>query len=161
MKQILMACLSSLAIGVSLSASAATQSTITGTASVIDGDTIEIHGSRIRLHAIDAIESGQKCLLPNGEEWRCGAESANVLAQKIGHSPVECRVTDTDRYGRFVAKCFQKGQDLNAWMVSNGWAVAYRQYGHDYILQEHEAKSAKRGIWSSRFVLPWVWRQGQ
>jgi endonuclease YncB( thermonuclease family) len=49
-----------------LGAQAASQGTITGTASVIDGDTIDIHGSRIRLHAIDAIESRQKCLLPNG-----------------------------------------------------------------------------------------------
>ncbi len=115
-----------------MGAQAASQGTITGTASVIDGDTIEIHGERIKLHAIDAIESRQKCRLPGGREWRCGTDAANTLAQKIDRSPVECRVSDTDRYGRFVAKCYQKGEDLNAWLVANGWAVASRQYGRDY-----------------------------
>lgn len=120
------ACLLMAALCAPVGAQAASQGTITGTASVIDGDTIEIHGKRIRLHAIDAIESRQKCLLPNGKEWRCGTDAANALAQKIGRSPVECRVNDTDRYGRFVAKCYQKGEDLNAWLVANGWAVSYR-----------------------------------
>jgi len=64
-------------------------------------------------------------------------------------------------YGRFVAKCYQKGEDLNAWLVANGWAVAYRQYGWDYVSQEREAKAAKRGIWPRRFVMPWDWRRGQ
>jgi endonuclease YncB( thermonuclease family) len=128
---------------------------------VIDGDTIEIHGSRIRLHAIDAIESRQKCLLANGTEWRCGTDAANAFAKKVGRSPVECRVNDEDRYGRFVAKCYQNGEDLNAWLVANGWAVAYPQYGRDYMAQEAEAKAAKRGIWASRFIMPWDWRRGQ
>lgn len=144
-----------------MAAPAVSQDTISGTASVIDGDTIDIHGVRIRLHAVDAIESRQRCLLPNRKEWRCGAEAANQLANKIGRAPVKCRVTDRDRYGRLVAKCFQRGEDLNAWLVVNGWAVAYRQYGLDYVSQEREAKNKKRGIWASRFVMPWVWRHGQ
>lgn len=117
--------------------------------------------ARIRLHAIDAIESRQRCLLSDGSEWRCGTNAAKALAEKIGQAPVECRVTDKDRYGRFVAKCFQRGQDLNAWLVAAGWAVAYRRYGKDYVSQESEAKAAKRGIWASQFVMPWDWRRGK
>jgi len=142
-------------------AQAAGANTITGTATVIDGDTIDIHGARIRLQAIDAIESRQRCILPNGREWRCGTDSANALAQRIGRAPVECRVSGKDRYGRFVARCFQKGEDLNAWLVANGWAVAYRQYGREYVPQENAARKARRGIWASRFVMPWDWRRGQ
>ena len=155
------ACLLTAAMCAPVGAQAASQGTISGTASVIDGDTIEIHAKRIRLHAIDAIESRQKCLLPNGEEWRCGTDAANALAEKIGRSPVECHVNDKDQYGRFVAKCYQQDEDLNAWMVASGWAVAYRQYGRDYVAQETEAKAAKRGIWASRFIMPWDWRRGQ
>lgn len=149
------------ALGASPSADAASRHMITGTASVIDGDTIEIHGARIRLHAVDAIESRQRCLLPDGTEWRCGTDAAKALSEKIGQAPVECRVTDKDRYGRFVAKCFQRGEDLNAWLVAEGWAVAYRQYGKDYVSRESEAKAAKRGIWASQFVMPWDWRRGK
>src|SRR5262245_8296080 len=52
------------------------QTPITGIASVIDGDTIEIHGQRIRLFGIDAPESGQLCVRPTGERWRCGQQAS-------------------------------------------------------------------------------------
>lgn len=138
----------------------ASADSIVGRASVIDGDTIEIHGKRIRLQAIDAIESRQRCILPSGKEWRCGRDSANALAGKIGTATVECRVSGLDRYGRFVAKCFQGGEDLNGWLVANGWAVAYRRYGKDYVDEERGARAKRLGIWASRFVMPWDWRRG-
>ncbi|MBW0159629.1 thermonuclease family protein [Sinorhodobacter sp. B57] len=141
-------------------ASSATAQTIAGTASVIDGDTIEIHGQRIRLHAIDAIESRQRCLLLDGRTWNCGRDSARALAEKIGRASVSCRVKGIDRYQRYVAVCTQKGEDLNAWMVLNGWAVAYRRYGMDYVNEEARARKAKTGIWGGKFVMPWDWRRG-
>lgn len=131
---------------------------VAGTASVIDADTIEIHGQRIRLHAVDAIESSQRCTRPNGAEWRCGRDSALALADRIGRAPVACEVRDVDRYGRLVAICRQGDADLNAWLVENGWAVAYRRYGRDYVAHEGRARAAGRGIWASRFEMPWDWR---
>lgn len=106
---------------------------VSGTASVIDGDTIEIHGERIRLHAIDSIESRQRCLLPDGKACNCGKDGSFALANRIGRAPVSCDVRDVDRYGRLVAVCSEGGEDLNAWMVANGWAVAYRRYGRAYV----------------------------
>ena len=48
--------------------------------------------------------------------------------------------------------------DLNAWMVINGWAVAYRRYSRDYVLDEQKAKESKKGIWQGHFIMPWSWR---
>lgn len=144
-----------------LSLAQAHAGTITGTASVIDGDTIEIHGTRIRLSAMDAIESRQRCVLPDGREWNCGKDAAFALSNKIGRAPVSCRALDTDRYGRTVAVCSQSGEDIGAWMVENGWAVAYRRYGTEYVPAENRARKARLGIWASRFVMPWDWRKGQ
>lgn len=132
---------------------------IAGTASVIDGDTLEIHGQRIRLHAIDAPESRQTCTR-GGETWRCGQASALALSDKIGRRPVRCEQVDIDRYQRIVAKCFADGEDLNGWLVGQGLAVAYRQYGRDYVSVESEAKAARRGMWAGEFVMPWDWRRG-
>lgn len=140
-----------------LSASA---STISGTASVIDADTLEIHGERIRLHAVDAPEAGQRCTLPDGTAWRCGRDASLALADRIGGAPVSCEVLDTDRYGRAVARCRQRRTDLGAWLVKRGWAVAYRQYGADYVGAEDQAREAGRGVWGSTFVMPWEWRKG-
>ena len=134
--------------------------TLTGRASVIDGDTITIHGTRIRLHGIDAPESGQSCAL-EGKRWRCGQQAALALAKRIGSAPVDCLKKDVDRYKRVVAVCRSGGEDLNAWMVSEGWAMAYRQYSTDYIRQEDGAARTKVGIWRGEFVFPWDWRRGK
>lgn len=129
-----------------------------GIASVIDGDTIEIHGQRIRLHGIDAPESSQICMV-NGRPWRCGQEASLKLSDKIGKTTVSCDSRDTDRYGRVVAVCVAADVDLNAWLVNEGLAVAYRKYSSDYIGQELEAKANNRGIWASEFEMPWDWRK--
>lgn len=46
-------------------------------------------------------------------------------------------------------------------MVAEGWAVAYRRYSMDYVKQEDQAKSVRRGIWAGRFAMPWDWRRGE
>ena len=140
---------------------AAAAETITGRASVIDGDTITIHGTRIRLHGIDAPESGQSCG-SEGKRWRCGQQAALALAKRIGSAPVACLKKDVDRYKRVVAVCRSGGgEDMNAWMVFEGWAMAYRQYSTDYIRQEDGASRGKVGIWRGEFVPPWDWRRGK
>ena len=99
---------------------------ITGTASIIDGDTIDLHGERIRLHGIDAPESRQTCI-SNGATWPCGQSATDALASFIGGVPVRCKEQGTDRYGRIIATCYVQGEDIEAWMVLNGWALAYRR----------------------------------
>lgn len=134
--------------------------TVVGRASVIDGDTLEIRGTRIRFHGVDAPESAQTCQNSDGKAYRCGQQAALALSDKIGAANVSCEQKDIDRYRRLVAVCSAKGEDLNAWLVQEGYALAYRQYGTDYVPQETTAKNAKRGIWAGTFTPPWDWRKG-
>jgi endonuclease YncB( thermonuclease family) len=131
---------------------------LAGQASVIDGDTVEIHGQRIRLFGIDAVESRQRCTR-DGKPWNCGKDSAFALADRMGRSAIDCHGNEHDRYGRLVAVCFKGAEDLNRWMVEQGWAVAYRHYSMDYVDAEDAAKAARRGLWSSSFEMPWEWRK--
>lgn len=131
-----------------------------GRASVIDGDTLEIHGQRIRLFGIDAPESRQLCEA-DGREYRCGQQAALALADFVGQRTVRCEQRDTDRYGRVVAVCRVAGEDLSAWLVQKGWALAYRKYSLDYVDQEAAARTARAGIWRGSFVEPWIWRLRQ
>jgi endonuclease YncB( thermonuclease family) len=130
---------------------------VSGGASVIDGDTIEIHGQRIRLYGIDAPEASQQCDL-DGKPWRCGQASANALAEHTGRQTVTCEPRARDRYGHLVAACSVGGENVSAWMVRAGWAVAYRKYSQDSVADEAAARQVKRGIWLSAFIVPWEWR---
>jgi endonuclease YncB( thermonuclease family) len=132
---------------------------ISGVASVIDGDTLEVHGQRIRLHGVDAPEATQLCKDVRGKDYRCGQQAALALADHIGRRPVECEKRDVDRYKRIVAVCRVGSEDLNAWLVSEGWAMAYRQYSLDYASNEGDARGAARGIWQGDFTAPWDWRR--
>lgn len=132
---------------------------IVGRASVIDGDTIEIHGQRIRLHGIDAPEKGQPCFDASGKVYRCGQIAAMALDEFIGASPVSCRERDVDRYGRTVADCRVRGEDIELWLVRSGHAFAYRRYSSDYIGAEQEAKNNRRGIWAGHTQAPREWRK--
>jgi endonuclease YncB( thermonuclease family) len=133
--------------------------TITGRASVVDGDTLEIRTVRIRLHGIDAPESAQRCRNARGEPYLCGARSALLLSEQTGVRNVTCTERDRDRYGRIVAVCRLGARDLNAWMVQQGLAVAYRQYSRDYIRLEDEARAARRGLWAGAFQMPAEYRR--
>ena len=132
---------------------------VPGRASVIDGDTIEVGGKRIRLHGIDAPESEQLCRA-GGTSWRCGRHAGRALADHVDGRLVVCEERDRDRYGRIVALCRVDGEDLGAWLVSRGWALAYRRYSAEYVKEEASAEAARRGLWREEFVPPWDWRSG-
>ena len=131
---------------------------IIGVASVVDGDTIEIHDQRIRLFGIDAPESSQLCVRPTGEPWRCGQQASFALADRISRATVRCDPRGLDPYGRVVAVCFKGNEDLNRWMVANGWAVSVRRYSLDYVDSEAAARRSQINIWSGSFEMPWDWR---
>lgn len=132
---------------------------VVGLARVLDGDTLDIDDTRIRMFGIDAPEGRQTCRR-HRSDWACGEAAANALVGAIDRQEVRCEKRDTDRYGRVVAECWTGNRKLNAWMVAEGWAVAYRQYGGDiYDAEEQAAKDAKRGVWSSKFEMPWDWRK--
>ena len=135
------------------------QTDVAGRARVIDGDTLEVGSVRIRLFGLDAPESAQRCLA-GSRRWPCGEKATRALVGRIDGRSVACEERDKDRYGRIVAVCRYGGQDVNAWLVREGWAMAYRRYSSAYAGEEASAKAAKRGVWRGEFVPPWDWRRG-
>ena len=138
----------------------ASRSTVSGRARVVDGDTLDVGAVRARFHGVDAPESRQSCVA-GGRRWACGERATRALAGRIGGRTVACEERDRDRYGRTVAVFRDGGEDVNAWMVSQGWALAYRRYSRDYVGEETAARDARRGVWRGDFVPPWDWRRGE
>jgi endonuclease YncB( thermonuclease family) len=136
-----------------------TTQTVSGAARVVDGDTVKIGDTRIRLFGIDAPEHDQTCRDAQGRDWNCGVKATDALRARIGDRPISCTPRDTDRYGRTVAVCRLDGVDLNAWMATGGWAVAYRYFSTDYVGAEEQAHAAHRGIWVGTFMNPYDWRK--
>jgi len=143
-----------------LISSAAFAEPIAGQATAIDGDTIEIHGERIRLNGIDAPESRQDCERADGSSYRCGKDAAFALADFMARGTVFCERRGVDRYKRTIAICQVRGDDIGAWLVRTGHALAFRRYSTNYVPDEAAAQQAKAGMWQGRFVPPWDWRKG-
>ena len=124
---------------------------------VIDADTIDIDGTRYRLHGIDAPESYQTCRAW-GHTWECGKAATHAL---LSHTAdISCTGEESDRYGRTVGRCSTpRGLDVNAWLVSQGWALAV--YSDDYRDEEAQARAQRLGIHRGAFVHPADRRKGQ
>ena len=148
------------ALGLILLATGSTdaQADVTGPARIVDGDTLVVRNVKIRLHGIDAPERKQSCQT-GASDYPCGQNATRALDKLIGSSVVRCVEKDRDRYGRVVAVCHAGSTNLNAALVRQGWALAYRRYSKDFVDDEAEARRNKRGLWAGRFTAPWDWRK--
>lgn len=126
---------------------------------VVDGDTVDVRLSsgmiRVRLQAIDTPERGQ----PHGDAAK------QALARIVFGKAVELEPYEQDRYDRLVARIWLGDMDVNAAMIRNGHAWAYRRYLDDvrYCIYEFDARRARRGLWQASAgdarIAPWEWRR--
>src|SRR3954471_14201049 len=122
-------------------------------------DTIVIGAAHLRLVGIDTPESDQTCADHGGLPYPCGAVAARALAGFIGPEPVTCKREGEDVYHRILATCFVRGEDIQRWMVAQGYALAFTRYSQAYASDEAQARVAGRGVWAGSVVPPWdYWR---
>jgi endonuclease YncB( thermonuclease family) len=146
------------ALAILLLPAVASAADVTGIPKIRDGDQITIGNSKLRLAGIAAPAVDQLCLNPKGERWTCGAAARDELVRHVEKKNWTCHVQRTDRFGRSVAKCEVEGEDIQQWMVKNGWALSYVRFSHVYDADEKEAREAKAGMWQGAFIAPWDWR---
>lgn len=154
------ASLSSLLAIACLSTSASAQAgALEGHARVVDGDTLQIRDQRVRLWGVDAPDAQQICQL-DGKPWTCGEAARLALSEYVAHRTVSCEVltprsSDADQR----ARCDIDGDDLNRWVVQQGWALDDEPRGHrTYAQTETRAALEGRGLWQGSFVEPWQWQ---
>lgn len=134
---------------------------LAGPARVVDGDTLDVATTdgivRVRLNGIDALEAGQTC----DDGSACGRAAKAALTERLRDRPVSCSVEGQDRYGRTLARCRARGEDIGGWMVESGHAVAYRRYSHAYVSHELKAREMGAGAWAAGFQTPEAWRHAR
>jgi endonuclease YncB( thermonuclease family) len=115
---------------------------------VSDGDTIWVRPDRggppvaVRLVGIDAPESCQAF----------GPQSQQALANRVLHEPVTVRTRAVDEYHRRLARVEHAGEDINAWMVRQGyaWSMTYQGRRGAYAQLETQARRTHAGLWAQR-----------
>jgi len=135
---------------------------------VYDGDTVVLVGRgsgrvTVRLYGIDAPEARK----PESPGQPYASQAKRVLMYKLLGREVVADVQEQDQYGRAVAVVRLAGRDMNAEMVAEGLAWAYRQYlagpyASQYIRLEEQARHQRRGLWRDANPRPpWDFRQGR
>ncbi|MGV6816480.1 MAG: thermonuclease family protein [Thiotrichales bacterium] len=115
---------------------------------IVDGDTIDVRladssEERVRYIGIDTPEIGEACYAEATQRNRELVENQSVLLNRD--------VSERDIYGRLVRYvCLPSGQFIEAQLVAEGYARAYRYYPDtryaDYFSElENEAQMANRG----------------
>jgi endonuclease YncB( thermonuclease family) len=127
--------------------------------SVHDGDTITVGGESIRLASIDAPELDQAY----GQQSR-----AHLAAMVLGQS-VTVTYAQKDQYDRVLGTVFKPDcSQVNLNQVASGAAWYYEAYKCDIDIRQRlayasahaAARSAKKGLWATPAVAPWVHRNG-
>ena len=125
---------------------------------VIDGDTVDIltpkkQKVRVRLLDIDAPDSRQAY----------GNASKKYLASLIAGKSVFIKENKKDIYQRTLGTIYLEQININAKMVENGFAWAYRYKGvvnnNNMLKLESKAKQNKKGLWKDKHpIAPWEFR---
>lgn len=127
--------------------------------SVHDGDTITVGGESIRLASIDAPELDQAY----------GPSSRSHLANMVLGQGVTVTYTQKDVYDRVVGTVFKSDcSQVNLNQVAAGAAWYYEAYKCEIDIRQRQAyaaahtsaRTAKKGLWASTAVAPWVHRNG-
>ena len=93
----------------------------------------------------------------SGVGFDCGATAAQALARLVQGRDLTCKVQGRDSFGRPLGVCQAEGHDINAALVSSGWALA--DGNAELATLEAAARSARQGLWSYLEGAPEAWRQ--
>ncbi|MDX1527355.1 MAG: nuclease-like protein [Gammaproteobacteria bacterium] len=118
---------------------------LTSYALIHDDATLNVAGRHLRLHGIHIPASERTCehrIRPA----RCGSRAARALRFKI-QGFVSCRLGGKYDDGSIAAYCRADGQDLGAYLIERGWAVALPDAPFAYHVSERIARHRGFGVW--------------
>lgn len=118
-----------------------------------------------RLYGIDTCAPDQTARLGR-QLWPCGTMATAWLVTATLNRWLAC-TTLRDEADEHLVRCASASHpDIAADMLREGVAIV-RPAANDapriraYALAEQDARKAYRGLWSSRFQMPWDWRARQ
>ena len=125
-----------------------------------DAGFIMVQGRVISLQGIQVITYEALCK-DNKEEWACGKTAWEVLRDKLANAQIHCMIFVNLSWTEGApenASCWINGENLNSWLVRQGWALRKKGFENHFHRQERLARNDKTGLWRGGFIPPDEWR---
>jgi endonuclease YncB( thermonuclease family) len=126
--------------------SARANAEISSYAFVQEDSSLKVAGQLVRLFGIYVPPTEHTCytfIRP----MPCGTRASLALEFKIGVEFVHCTERAKASDDSIFASCTARGEDLSAWMLQRGWAVALPDAPIEYVAMEQIARARGLGIW--------------
>jgi endonuclease YncB( thermonuclease family) len=140
------AALAGAALALATSQSAVANGEISGFAIVQENSALKLSGALIYLYGIYVPPTEQSCYT-FVRPPPCGPRASLALDFKTSGHFVHCWPVAANPDGSLVARCSSEGEDLSAWMLQQGWAVALPDAPMEYQALERIAQAKGIGIW--------------
>jgi len=133
---------------------------ITSYAFINEDATLRIQKKTIHLYGIHIPATNQNCRTRQ-QPPVCGSRAALALEFKI-QSFVKCEVISDNPDGSVTGLCwvnyshFEEGDDLSAYLLERGWAVALPDAPIEYQTLEKIARSRSMGVWGISIDRPFI-----
>lgn len=134
--------------------------TLASYAFVNDDGTLRIKKKTIHLYGIHIPKTSNNCRT-NQNPPVCGQRAALALEFKIKNF-VSCEITSENPNGSLTGLChvnyskFDEGEDLSAYLLERGWAVALPDAPIEYQTLEKIARSRGWGVWGIAIDRPYI-----
>jgi endonuclease YncB( thermonuclease family) len=118
---------------------------------VNEDGTLQINGKRIHLYGVHLPRTGKTCRTSQSPP-ACGSRAAVALDFKIDGF-VRCEIMGRNNDGSLVGWCrvkvshFNEGEDLSAYLLERGWAVALPDAPFEYHTMEKISRGRGFGVW--------------
>ena len=111
-----------------------------------DDGTLHLRGRTVHLYGILIPSTDEDCytfIVPPP----CAPRAILALEFRFGNDYLRCDITERHRDGTLTARCRSDDEDLSAWLLRRGWAVALPEAPFEYHALERIARAQGRGIW--------------
>jgi endonuclease YncB( thermonuclease family) len=119
---------------------------ITSYAIVKEDGTLRLRGRTIRLYGIYIPATDRTCQTFT-RPVNCGTRAVLALEFKIGANFVSCEPQWRNDDRSITAVCHVEGEDLGAYLIERGWALALPDAPFEYVALEKIARSRGIGVW--------------
>lgn len=113
----------------------------------VESAVFESAGHTIAIDGVKSIAADESCIY-EGASWPCGVRARAAFRLWLRGRALVCQIPEEERNEQVMrAGCRLAKEDVGAWLVANGWALAAP--GGPYVQAEEKARNAKIGIFGA------------